>query len=335
MRQDKTVARILLIFSIANVVLAAPASVRQRRLVTDGSDDEPMDQPGQAPGPLAGSLPAESEQDGKLASSDGPLYQHLENYFDLPSAAGSEHDGKLASSDGPLYQHLESYFDLPPASGSLYASAAGSEQNWRPASLDGTAHQGWVSQPNSPPRLPSGWPSDYDSALAPDSLSGLHQYSVPVSGAPPSHDDLSQAFGGLRLKDGPVPSLPHTDWRPTSNWEMGESSSAHTGSGAPESSVLKSGVQPWDEDMLGWHNLNPAMDIDQASTGGKSQESAWSEVEADVADEVAHLHRSFERSPERDHGHHFSWGVRFCSLPSFSCRHLNQIIDVLTYDLPQ
>jgi hypothetical protein len=38
MRQDKTFARILLIFSIANVVLAAPAVVRQRRFVTDRTD---------------------------------------------------------------------------------------------------------------------------------------------------------------------------------------------------------------------------------------------------------------------------------------------------------
>jgi hypothetical protein len=45
MRQDKTVARILLIFFIANVVLAAPLLVRQRRLVTDRRGDEPMGEP--------------------------------------------------------------------------------------------------------------------------------------------------------------------------------------------------------------------------------------------------------------------------------------------------
>jgi hypothetical protein len=383
MRRNITVARILLIFSIANVVLAAPASVRQRGLVTDGSDDEPTEEQAQAgsvhqdgvvpaalPPSEAGSLPAGSkqdgklassggpsfqylesyfdspsaagsEQDGKLASSDGPLYQHLESYFDLPSAAGSlyaspaeslyaspagsEHDGKLASSDGPLYQHLESYFDLPSAPGSLYASAAGSEQDWRVASLGGPAHQGLVPQP-SPPHLLSGWSPDHDSAL--DSPSGLHQDSVPVSGAPPSHGGLPQVLGGLQLKDGPVQSSLHPDWRPTANWEVGESSSAHTVSGAPESLPPKSGAQPWDEDLLGWHDLNPATDIDQASTGGESHGSAWSEVEADVADEAAHLHRSFERSPERDHGHRFSWGVRFCSHPSLSSRHLNQVTNL-------
>ena len=42
MRRDKMFARILLILSIANVVLAAPALVRQRRFVTDRSDDESM-----------------------------------------------------------------------------------------------------------------------------------------------------------------------------------------------------------------------------------------------------------------------------------------------------
>ena len=44
MRQGKTVARILLIFSIANVVLAAPVLVQQRRLVTDRSDDKSTDE---------------------------------------------------------------------------------------------------------------------------------------------------------------------------------------------------------------------------------------------------------------------------------------------------
>jgi hypothetical protein len=35
--------------------------------------------------------------------------------------------------------------------------------------------------------------------------------------------------------------------------------------------------------------------------------------------------RSFKSSPERDHRHRFSWGVRFCSLPSLSCLRLNQL----------
>ena len=343
MRRDKTIARILLIFSIANVVLAAPALVRQRGLVTDGSNDKPTDEPGQAPG-----SPAGSEQDGKLAPSDGPLYQHLESYFDSPSAAGSEQDGKLASSDGPLYQHLESYFDHPPSAAgslyaspaeSLYASADESEQDGKLASSDRPSYQYLESYFNLPSSAGSlyaspaeslhaspagslyasaagseqGWSPDHDAV--PGSPPGLHQDSGPVSGAPPSHDDLPQSFGGLHLKDGPFPFWPHTDWRPTSNWEVGESSSEHTVSGSPESLPPKSGVQPWDEDMLGWHDLKPATDIDQASTGGKSQGSVWSEVEADVADGAAHLHRSFERSPERDHGCSFSSGVRFCSLP--------------------
>ena len=53
MHLDKTVARVLLIFSIASVVLAAPASVRQRHLTTDPADDEPMDESEQAHGLLA------------------------------------------------------------------------------------------------------------------------------------------------------------------------------------------------------------------------------------------------------------------------------------------
>ena len=44
MRLDKTFARILLIFFIANLVLAAPALVRQTRFVTDRLDNEPTDE---------------------------------------------------------------------------------------------------------------------------------------------------------------------------------------------------------------------------------------------------------------------------------------------------
>ena len=44
MRLDKTFVRILLIFSIANLVLVAPALVRQTRFVTDRSDNEPTDE---------------------------------------------------------------------------------------------------------------------------------------------------------------------------------------------------------------------------------------------------------------------------------------------------
>ena len=53
MRRDKTFAGILLIFSIANVVLTAPASMRQRRLVTYRTDDE---QTGVSNQGLAGSV---------------------------------------------------------------------------------------------------------------------------------------------------------------------------------------------------------------------------------------------------------------------------------------
>jgi hypothetical protein len=82
MRQDKTVARIILLFSIANVVLAAPALVRpgQRR---DGSLARSVDQndvvsapPTLGPGSEHGT-PPESEQDSELGLSNGPVHQDL------------------------------------------------------------------------------------------------------------------------------------------------------------------------------------------------------------------------------------------------------------------
>ena len=83
MRRDKTVARILLIFSIANVVLAAPAFVRQRHLVTDRGDDEPTD---------------ESNTD---AQSNGPVRQNSVSYsYSSASLSGSEPGSGLDSLGG-------------------------------------------------------------------------------------------------------------------------------------------------------------------------------------------------------------------------------------------
>jgi hypothetical protein len=59
MRQDKTLARILLIFSVANVALAAPAAVRQRYLDVAKAASEKR-APGSVNGETGGDLPPES-----------------------------------------------------------------------------------------------------------------------------------------------------------------------------------------------------------------------------------------------------------------------------------
>jgi hypothetical protein len=85
MRRDKTFARILLIFSIANVVLAAPVVVRQRRFVTDRSDGDV----GEA-------------KDGVLLYP----YEVIDNHFanQPPGSSGSVAQGPPPSMDGSLHQ---------------------------------------------------------------------------------------------------------------------------------------------------------------------------------------------------------------------------------------
>ena len=127
MCRNKTVARILLIFSIANVVLAAPPLVQQRRFVKDRADDEPTDDSVQAPGlpaepvyrdgvvpatpPSVGS-PARSEQslsdsmldwlDGMLGEDTSPVLPLRPDYMlEPPSGVPESHDDLPLVSGGP------------------------------------------------------------------------------------------------------------------------------------------------------------------------------------------------------------------------------------------
>ena len=240
MRQDKTVARIILLFSIANVVLAAPASVRpagpgQRR-------DEPL---------LAGSV---SQNDMvPVAPRLGPRSEH-------GTPPESEQDLELGPPNGPVHQDIV-VPPLPSEVGSAHESPAGSENNRLLGSPGAPVRQGSVSYSYSPPGSDFGW-SDYglqsesgwsahDSALhstgfsdvgllpnspsslhldsAPDPPSGsLHKDLVPVSTgnlkAPELHDYLSVASS-----DPQMPERPLQWWqfgsRP-STWEAGESSNS-------------------------------------------------------------------------------------------------------------
>ena len=117
MRRDKTLARVLLIFSISSVVLAAPALLRQRRLVTDRADGEPMDESEQAhgllaepePGPSVGS-PAGDLEDvslsdsmldwlDKFINSLSPLHQDM---FPVSGASKSDSDvPQVSGGPGP------------------------------------------------------------------------------------------------------------------------------------------------------------------------------------------------------------------------------------------
>ena len=78
MRQAKTFARILLIFSIANFILAAPALVPQRRLVTDRAGEEPTGEPEQDPAGSAHQAVVSVASPPPVWSPAGSEKSHLE-----------------------------------------------------------------------------------------------------------------------------------------------------------------------------------------------------------------------------------------------------------------
>jgi len=119
MRLDKTVARVLLIYSIASVVLAAPTVVRQRHLITDRADDKPTDESEQVQGLLAelehqsevlpAAPPSVGLPDGKdsevsLSDSMESILDWLESFRDPPSPP--------LSPLHPSYLHYEPPSDL-------------------------------------------------------------------------------------------------------------------------------------------------------------------------------------------------------------------------------
>jgi hypothetical protein len=211
MRRDQTFTRILLLFSIANVVLAAPAFVIQRSPVTDG----PESTEGSVP-----SLVSDSDASQSLAGL-GVVSQ-----APPPLQVGSEH----GSPAGSVHQDF-----VPESSGS------GAQQLNDPPSTPG-------AQPLHSDSLPAseGLPLQGDSLPAPEaaqlhnippSASGAAQLHDSPSGpgAAPSHDDLPSGSGAQPLHEDP-----HASWqnyRPVTEIEEAPSSrleSSHLHSDALE-----------------------------------------------------------------------------------------------------
>lgn len=138
MHQDKTVAQILLIFSVANVALAVPTVVRQRNPVTGGLDDESTDRSGSEPMP-------ELVSDSDLAPEsldDSPL----------ESPARSSHQDSLPASPA-VYSYPNSVFDSS-------TDSSGSIEEWE---SPGFHWPDFASIHDSAPGSPSG-SSDHDLA---------------------------------------------------------------------------------------------------------------------------------------------------------------------------
>ena len=180
MRQDKTLAQILLIFSIINVVLAAPALVQRRRLVTDRADDEPTGESGQDP---AGSVHQEVVPAAPLPSVGSPVesaeksHMQYESWSDdsqfeyLSKSSGADADSAPNEQSGlhqPVSGAEQLHGYLPPVSGDL--------------PLEHHPFPWWLYTDWRPPgKWEVGEPS-YSGPGAPEML-------PPASGAQPFHHD--------------------------------------------------------------------------------------------------------------------------------------------------
>ena len=210
MRRDKTVARILLIFSIANVVLAAPALVRQRRLVTDRGDDEPPtdeSQPDAWPnGPVRQNSVSYSYSASLSGSEPGSGLDSLGGYSDnedpSPNSQPNLHQGSVPKpTSGSLNQDLvpvsgspESHDNLPPVSGG--------------SRLQPAPYPSWLHTDED---HPSQWEVGESSHTVPEMLS-------PVPGAQPLHDEKNPWWHDLYLHPGndidETSDYGLTRWRP-------------------------------------------------------------------------------------------------------------------------
>ena len=147
MRQDKTIARIVLIFSVANIVLATPAAVRRRHMNVaetasrsgkrGGSEDETTDGSGQMP-----ELVSDSDESRLLTNSESdPYFSALESPLgsspqDSPAHSPvSFHEGSEPSGDLALWPFDSTHHDF-----ALTSSFGSSHQDVAPEPPDGSSH---------------------------------------------------------------------------------------------------------------------------------------------------------------------------------------------------
>ena len=174
MRRDKIVARILLIVSITNAVLAAPAVVRQR--LFDRAGDESTDESTPSLGSGSGYIP-------DYEASPGP---------DTPRLSTSSSD----DSDTPSSFHSSSDFDADQyyadqlSSSESHFGSSSKTESWD--GLSATLHSAGVpesgsQQSNDPPSTP-GSPPSQDHPTPESEAAQLHN-PLPGSGDQPLHDD--------------------------------------------------------------------------------------------------------------------------------------------------
>ena len=223
MRRDKILARILLIFSVANIALAAPAVGREIRLdIIEAALEKRDGKDKSTGGSVSGAAPELSDSDSDASDyfpddasfHDGPAYPYgvhswgpvwwrvhsnlvpHNTYHDsgpLSSFASLQHQDSAAESLG-MPEGWEPASSVRQDS----ASSVGSfPQGWEPAS---PVHQDSASSAGS---LPHGWEPAW--TVHQDSASSAGQLSQGWEPAAPAHQDSAHELPS---------SLPHQDSAP-------------------------------------------------------------------------------------------------------------------------
>ena len=289
MRRDKTFAQILLIFSIAHVVLGAPALVRQRSIEPDVPDNGPTD--GSMPGPSLVTAPdvseapppPGSEQDSAPGPSAGSSHQggvqpaapptppdglHQDSTASHASLSDmsvsqdstSSHDAEIAPWSGrPQLHYVSSSYFSPPASLNPPSQRPGS---WAPPVHDddnslagsGAQRKYWfVPLGDSPPRPPSGSGahSSYYNDPPPPASKAAQLYNSP----PPPASEAAQLHNSPPPPASEAAQL-HNSPPPTSGVAQLHDELPSGPVDAPLPDAPPS--MPW------WHTLGHASEIEQA-----------------------------------------------------------------------
>ena len=200
MRQDKTVARILLIISVANIALAAPAAVRPRHLDVAKAASEKR-APGSVNGETGGDLPPESSS----AAANHPTTEALGESGSgngatdelppvSPSAAANRITTQASEAPGSGNRITG---NLPPESSSLHDNPT---QDWE-----------WFHRLSSEPEVPE------------SSSAAANRITTPASGSPGS----SNGAMVYSSSESPSRTPPHSS--PTHEEALGDgASSSHS-----------------------------------------------------------------------------------------------------------
>ena len=202
MRRDKTAARILLVFSVVHVAVAAPAVVRQRSSdVTEDvtptlekrvkSDDESSVDSFSFPLPPQGSMVPETETKSEDSVGSSEPVSNPSRYSAEPTDFGSDRY-YLAP------EELDNSDLTPPSSSS--------------------SNHHLTTPVSGAPELHNDFPSTSGALQSQD-------HTSPMSGNPPLPNDPPAGSEDSQSHDSSFRWWKHTNWRPTGETEQGESSS--------------------------------------------------------------------------------------------------------------